>query len=52
MGGDSTDKTTIIEIPDNPLKTITVEDLYDDEKFDFSQMRKEDIFNLLEYVNS
>jgi len=51
MGRDSTDKRAIIEIPENPLKNIPVEDLYEGEKYDFSQMEEQDIFNLLEYVN-
>jgi len=42
MGADFPDKDTIIDIP--------VEDLYDGDKYDFSQMNEEDIFNLLEYV--
>jgi len=51
MGGDSTNKNAIIDIPGNPLKNISIEDLYEGEKYDFSQMEEQDIFNLLEYVN-
>ena len=50
MGRASTDKRAITEIPENPLKNIPVEDLYEGDKYDFSQMEEQDIFNLLEYV--
>ena len=50
MGGDSTNKNAIIDIPENPLKNISIDDLYEGEKYDFSQMEEQDIFNLLEYV--
>jgi len=51
MKRDSADRKAIIELPENPLKNITVEDLYENDKYDFSQMEEQDIFNLLEYVN-
>ena len=51
MGGDSTNKNAIIDIPGNPLKNISIVDLYEGEKYDFSQMEEQDIFNFLEYVN-
>ena len=50
MKRDSADRKAIIELPENPLKNITVEDLYENDKYDFSQMEEQDIFNLLEYV--
>ncbi|CAF0930578.1 unnamed protein product [Adineta ricciae] len=48
MEGKLIGKSTIIEIPENPLRTITVEELYDDGKFDFSKMEEKDLFLLLE----
>lgn len=42
---------TTVEIPDDGLQTITVEDLYDKEKYDLTTMKVEDVFKLLEYVN-
>ncbi|CAF1206743.1 unnamed protein product [Rotaria sordida] len=48
MDENPSDKCTIIDIPENPLRTITVEDLYEGEKYDFSQMDEKDVFNLLE----
>ncbi|CAF1285273.1 unnamed protein product [Rotaria sordida] len=48
MGENPSDKCTIIDIPENPLRTITVKDLYEGEKYDFSQMDEKDVFNLLE----
>ena len=51
MEGKLTGKSTIIEIPENLLRTITVEELYDEDKFDFSKMEQKDLFLLLEYDN-
>ncbi len=46
----STDELTTMDIPEDALKTITVEDLYEDDKYDFSKMEEKDVFKLLEYV--
>ena len=42
------DKKTIIDIPENPLRTITIEELYEGDKYDFAHMEEKDVFSLLE----
>ncbi|CAF1026525.1 unnamed protein product [Adineta ricciae] len=44
----SVDKKTIIDIPENPLRTITIEELYEGDKYDFAHMEEKDVFSLLE----
>ena len=39
-----------VDIPANPVKNLTVEELYDKEKYDLSTMKEGDVFKMLEYV--
>ena len=41
-------KATVVDIPENPVKNITVEDMYDKEKYDLSTMEEGDVFKMLE----
>ncbi len=51
MASESNGKSTVIEIPDDPLRTLTVEDMYDKDKYDLSKMEECDVFKMLEYNN-
>jgi hypothetical protein len=48
---ESNGKSTLVNIPDDPLKTLTVDDMYDKDKYDFATMEEEDVFKMLEYVD-
>ena len=37
-----------VDIPAEPVKTLTVEEMYDKEKYDLSTMESDDVFKLLE----
>ncbi len=41
-------KQTTVDIPENAVKTLTVEEMYDKEKYDLSTMEPEDVFKMLE----
>ncbi|CAF1572793.1 unnamed protein product [Adineta ricciae] len=41
-------KPTVVDIPENPVKNLTVEDMYDKEKYDLSTMEEGDVFKMLE----
>jgi hypothetical protein len=43
-----TDKPTTVNIPENPVKTLTVEEMYDKEKYDLSTMEEGDVLKMLE----
>jgi hypothetical protein len=40
-------KATTVDIPENAVKNLTVEDMYDKEKYDLSTMEAEDVFKML-----
>jgi hypothetical protein len=44
------DKSTNVDIPEDPVKNLTVEEMYDKEKYDLSTMKEGDVFKMLEYV--
>jgi H+-transporting ATPase len=37
-----------VQIPDQAVKTLTVEEMYDKEKYDLSTMEQGDVFKMLE----
>ncbi|CAF1639728.1 unnamed protein product, partial [Adineta ricciae] len=41
-------KATVVDMPENPVKNLTVEDMYDKEKYDLSTMEEGDVFKMLE----
>ena len=41
-------KDTAVEIPEDAVKNLTVEEMYDKEKYDLSTMEEEDVFKILE----
>jgi hypothetical protein len=41
-------KFTTVNIPDNAVKNLTVEEMYDKEKYDLTTMEENDVFKLLE----
>jgi hypothetical protein len=43
-------KPTTVNIPEDAVKTLTVEEMYDKEKYDLSTMKEGDVFKMLEYV--
>ena len=43
-------KSTNVDIPEDAVKSLTVEELYNKEKYDFSTMKESDVFKMLEYV--
>jgi hypothetical protein len=45
---DENNKATTVNVPDNAVKTLTVEEMYDKEKYDLSTMQEEDVFKMLE----
>jgi hypothetical protein len=44
------DKSTNVDIPEDAVKNLTVEEMYDKEKYDLSTMKEDDVFKMLEYV--
>ncbi|CAF3927872.1 unnamed protein product [Rotaria sp. Silwood2] len=40
-------KSTYVSFPDNPIKTLTVEEMYDKEKYDLSTMEEGDVLTML-----
>jgi len=43
-------KSTNVDIPEQAVKNLTVEEMYDKEKYDLSTMKEGDVFKMLEYV--
>lgn len=43
-------KSTAVNIPEHAVKTLTVEEMYDKEKYDLTTMKEDDVFKMLEYV--
>ena len=41
-------KATTVDIPEGAVKTLTVEEMYDKEKYDLSTMEAGDVFKMLE----
>jgi hypothetical protein len=41
-------KATTVNIPDDAVKNLTVEEMYDKEKYDLSTMEEGDVFKMLE----
>lgn len=41
-------KAAFVTLPENPIKTLTVEEMYDKEKYDLSTMEQGDVFKMLE----
>ncbi|CAF0765491.1 unnamed protein product [Adineta steineri] len=46
--GENKNKATTVDIPENAVKTLTVEDMYDKEKYDLSTMEQGDVFKMLD----
>ena len=51
MVSESNGNSTVINIPEDPLRTLTVEDMYDKDKYDLTKMEECDVFKMLEYIN-
>ena len=49
MSQSSKGKATTVSIPNDAIKNVTVDDLYDKDKYDLATMEEEDVFKLLEY---
>jgi len=47
-GNENKKPATTVDIPENAVKTLTVEDMYDKEKYDLSTMEPGDVFKMLE----
>jgi hypothetical protein len=45
--GDGNKKATTVAIPENAVQTLTVEEMYDKEKYDLSTMEEGDVFKML-----
>jgi hypothetical protein len=43
-------KSVHVDIPEQAVKSLTVEEMYDKEKYDLSTMKEGDVFKMLEYV--
>jgi hypothetical protein len=43
-------KSTNVDVPEDAVKNLTVEEMYDKEKYDLSTMKEGDVFKMLEYV--
>ncbi len=43
-------KSAHVDIPEHAVKNLTVEEMYDKEKYDLSTMKEGDVFKMLEYV--
>ena len=41
-------QATTVDIPDDAVKNLTVEEMYDKEKYDLSTMEAGDVFKMLE----
>ena len=41
-------KTTNVNIPEKTVRNLTVEEMYDKEKYDLSTMEETDVFKMLE----
>lgn len=41
-------QATTVNIPDNAVQNLTVEEMYDKEKYDLSTMEEGDVFKMLE----
>jgi hypothetical protein len=41
-------KQTHVDVPEHAVKNLTVEDMYDKEKYDLSTMEPGDVFKMLE----
>ena len=41
-------KETEVNIPENPVRNLTVEEMYDKEKYDLSTMEAGDVFKMLQ----
>jgi hypothetical protein len=41
-------KFTNVDIPEDAVKNLTVEEMYDKEKYDLSTMKEGDVFKMLE----
>lgn len=41
-------KNAYIDVPDHPITNLTVEELYDKDKYDLSTMKEDDVFKMLE----
>ncbi len=39
-----------VDIPEHAVKNLTVEEMYDKEKYDLSKMKEDHVFKMLEYV--
>jgi len=46
--GEDKAKATTVDIPENAVKILTVEEMYDKEKYDLSTMESDDVFKMLE----
>lgn len=46
----SKNKSINVNIPEHAVKNLTVEQMYDKEKYDLSTMKEDDVFKMLEYV--
>lgn len=42
-------KSTYVDVPEHGVKNLTVEEMYDKEKYDLSTMKEGDVFKMLEY---
>lgn len=42
-------RSAYVDIPEQTMMNLTVDDLYNKEKFDLSTMKEDDVFKLLEY---
>ena len=43
-------QSTNVNIPEHAVRNLTVEQMYDKEKYDLSPMQEDDVFKMLEYV--
>lgn len=41
-------KQTAVDIPDDAVRNLTVEEMYDKEKYDLSTMEEGDVFKMLQ----
>ncbi|CAF0761053.1 unnamed protein product [Adineta steineri] len=47
MTSDVSGRAVVVNIPDNAVRTLTVEDIYDKDKYDLSKMEEGDVFKML-----
>ena len=45
---EESNKAVAVDIPDQAVKVLTVEEMYDKEKYDLSTMEPDDVFKMLE----